>query len=103
MIGDSNDENNFPHELVLTDIQVPRLSETSGLSAIIKLSKTQLCKMLQLGGFLGRFLELLLKSRLPLVNNVLKLLAKSVLIPLRLTAAVTAADAEIHKKSYHRG
>ena len=103
MIGDSNDENNFPHELVLTDIQVPRLSETSGLSAIIKLSKTQLCKMLQLGGFLGRFLELLLKTRLPLVNNVLKLLAKSVLIPLRLTAAVSAADVEIHKKSYHRG
>ena len=103
MIGDSNDENNFPHELVLTDIQVPRLSETFGLSAIIKLSKTQLCKMLHLGGFLGRFLELLLKTRLPLVNNVLKLLAKSVLIPLRLTAAVSAADTDIDKKSYHRG
>ena len=55
--------------------------------------------MLQLGGFSGRFLELLLKTRLPLVNNVLKLLAKSVLIPLRLTAAVSAADAEMHKKS----
>ena len=99
MIGDSNDENDFPHELLLTDIQVSRLSETFGSSAIIKLSKTQLCKMLQLGGFSGRFLELLLKTRLPLVNNVLKLLAKSVLIPLRLTAAVSAADAEMNKKS----
>ena len=59
--------------------------------------------MLQLGGFSGRFLELLLKTHLPLVNNVLKLLAKSVLIPLRLTAAVSAADAEMHKKSQHRG
>ena len=32
------------------------------------------------------------------MQNVIKTLAKSVLIPLGLTAAVSAADAGIHKK-----
>ena len=52
------------------------------------MSKTQLSKMIQSGGFLGRLL------RLP---SVIQPLAKSVLIPLGLTAAA-AADAGIHKK-----
>ena len=69
------------------------------LSTDIKLSKTQLSKMMQSGGFLGRLLGPLLKTGLPLIKNVIKPLAKSVLIPLRLTAAVSAADAGIHKKS----
>ena len=67
-------------------------------STRIKLSKTQLSKMIQSGGFLGRLLGPLLKTGLPLIKNVIKPLAKSVLIPLGLTAAVSAADAEIHKK-----
>ena len=54
--------------------------------------------MIQSGGFLGRLLGPLLKTGLPLIKNVIKPLAKSVLIPLRLTAAATAADAGIHKK-----
>ena len=54
--------------------------------------------MIQSGGFLGRLLDPLLKTGLPLIKNVIKPLAKSVLIPLGLTAAVSAADAEIHKK-----
>ena len=54
--------------------------------------------MIQSGEFLGRPLRLLLKTGLPLMKNVFKPLAKSVLIPLRLTAAVSAADAGIHKK-----
>ena len=54
--------------------------------------------MIQSGGFLGRLLGPLLKTGLPLIKNVIKPLAKSVLIPLGLTAAVSAADAEIHKK-----
>ena len=53
--------------------------------------------MIQSGGFLGRLLGPLLKT-LPLIKNVIKPLAKSVLIPLRLTAAASAADAGIHKK-----
>ena len=49
-------------------------------------------------GFLGRLLGPLLKAALPLKKNVIKPLAKSVLIPLGLTAAASAADAGIHKK-----
>ena len=51
--------------------------------------------MIQSGGFLGRLLGPLLKTGLPLIKNVIKPLAKIVLIPLELTAA---ADAGIHKK-----
>ena len=54
--------------------------------------------MIQSGGFLGKLLGPLLKTGLPLIKNVIKPLAKSVLIPLGLTAAASAADAEIHKK-----
>ena len=43
-------------------------------------------------------LGLLLETGLPLIKNVIKPLAKSVLIPLRLTVAVSSADAGIHKK-----
>ena len=55
--------------------------------------------MIQSGGFLGRLLGPLLKSGLPLIKNVLKPLAKSVLIPLGLTTAASATDVGIHKKS----
>ena len=54
--------------------------------------------MIQPGGFLGRLLGPLLKTGLPLIKNVIKPLAKSVLIPLGLNAAESAADAGIHKK-----
>ena len=65
----------------------------------IKLSKTHISKMIQSGGFLSRILGPLLKTGLPLIKNVIKPLAKSVLIPLGLTAAASAADAGIYKKS----
>ena len=54
--------------------------------------------MIKSGGFLGRLLDPLLKTGLPLVKNVIKPLAKSVLIPIGLTAAASTADAGIHKK-----
>ena len=54
--------------------------------------------MIQSGGILGRFLGQLLKTGLPLMKNVIKSLVKSVLIPLGLTAAASAADPGIHKK-----
>ena len=54
--------------------------------------------MIQSGGFLGKLLGPLLKTGLPLIKSVIKPLAKSVLIPLGLTAAALAADAGIHKK-----
>ena len=53
--------------------------------------------MIQSGGFLGKLLGPLLKTGLPLIKNVITPLAKSVLIPLGLTAAA-AVDAGIHKK-----
>ena len=70
---------------------------TNYLSTDIKLSKTQLSKMIQSGGFLGRLLGPLIKTVLPLIKSVIKPLAKSVLIPFGLTAAALAADAGIHK------
>ena len=54
--------------------------------------------MIQSGRFLGRLLGPLLKTGLPLISNVIKSLAKSVLIALGLTGAASAADAGIHKK-----
>ena len=69
------------------------------LSTDIKLSKTQLSKMIQSGGFLGGLLGPLLKTGLPLIKNAIKPLAKSVLIALGLTVAASAADVGIHKKS----
>ena len=56
MIGNSNDETNFPHKLFLTNRQVADLRKAFAkhTSTGIKLSKTQLSKMIQSGGFLGR-------------------------------------------------
>ena len=98
MIGDN--ETNFPQKLLLTNRQVSnhRKAFANHLSVDIKLSKTQLSKIIQLGRFLGRLLGPLLKAGLPLVKNVIKPLAKSVLIPLGLTAVESATDAGIHKK-----
>ena len=79
VVGDSNDENNFPHELLLTNTQVPKFRKVfvNGSSANMKLSKTQLHKIGQSRGFLGRLLGPLLKTGLLLIGNVLKPLAKS--------------------------
>ena len=59
---DSNNENNFPHNLLLTNTQVSRLRKafTNNSSANIKLSKTQLHKIGQSRRFLGRLLGPLL-------------------------------------------
>ena len=91
MIGDN--ETDFPHKLLFTNRQVSNLRNAfaSNSSTDIKLSKTQLSRMIQSGGFLGILLGPLLKIGLPLIKNVIKPLAKSVLIPLGLTAAASAA------------
>ena len=100
MAGNSNDITNFPHELLSTNRQVANIRKAfaNHLSTDIKLSKTQLSNMIQSGEFLGRLLGRLLKTGLPLMKSVIKPLARSVLIPLGLTAAASAADAGIHKK-----
>ena len=99
-MDNSDDKTNFPHKLLLTNRQVTNLRKSfaNNLSTGIKLSKAQLSKIIQSGGFLGRLLGTLLKTGLPLVKNVIKPLAKSVLIPLGLTAAASTADAGIHKQ-----
>ena len=56
--------------------------------------------MVQVRGFLGTHLSPLLKTGLLVMKNVITPLAKSVLIPLGLTAAASAADAGIHKKKF---
>ena len=68
MIGDN--ENNFTHKLLLTNRQVSNLRNAfaNHSSTDIKLSKTQLYKMIQSGGFLGRLLGPLLKTGLPLIK-----------------------------------
>ena len=98
MTGDN--ETNFHHKLLLANRQVSNLRKAfaNHLSPDIKLSKTQLSKMIQSEGFLDRLLGPLLKTGLPLIKNVIEPLAKSVLIPLVLTAVASAADAGIHKK-----
>ena len=101
MVGNSNDNTNFPHELLLTNRQVANIRKAfaKNTSTDIKLSKTQLSKTIQSGGCLGRLLGPLLKTGLSLIKSVIKPLAKSVLISLGLIAATSAADAGIHKKN----
>ena len=67
MIGDN--ETNFPHKLLLTNRKVANLRKAfaNHTSADVKLSKIQLSKMMQSGGFLGRLLDPLLKTGLPLI------------------------------------
>ena len=68
MIGDN--ENNFPRKLLLTNRKVANIRKAfdNHSSTDIKLSKSQLSKMIQLGGFLGRLLDPLLKTGLPLIK-----------------------------------
>ena len=68
MIGDSDDETNFSHELLLTGRQISSIRKafSNNSSVDIKFSKTQLSKMIQSGGFLGKLLGPLLKTELPL-------------------------------------
>ena len=92
--------NNLPHEILLTARQKTKIRNAfnNNRSIDLKHSKAQINKIIQSSGFLGKLLGPLLKTRLSLIKNVIKPLAKSVLIPLGLSAAASAADAGIHKK-----
>ena len=89
MIGDSSDKTSFPHELLLTDRQVfsIRKAFSKNSSDDIKLSKTQLLKMIQSGGFLGRLLDPLLKTGLPLIKNAITPLAKKCISSFRINCS----------------
>ena len=91
--------------MLLTTTQFSKLCKdfAKGSSAKIKLSKTQFHKIGQSGEFLGTLLGPLLKTELLLLGNALKLLAKSVLIPLGLKPAASPVDAAFHKKMLGSG
>ena len=90
------DGNNLPHELLLTTRQKTKLRNAfnNNMSTDIKLSKAQITKIIQSGGFLG---SLLSKLAGPLMKVAIPL-AKNVLAPLGITAAASAIDAGIQKK-----
>ena len=93
--------NDLPHELLLTTRQKTKLRNAfnNNMSTDLKLSKAQISKIIQSGGFLGSLLSklagLLMKVAIPL--------AKNVLVQLGITAATSAIDAGIQKKIYGSG
>ena len=87
--------NNLPHELLLTTRQKTKVRNAfnNNMSTDLKLSKAQISKIIQSGGFLGSLSKLagpLMKVAIPL--------AKNVLAPLGITAAGSPIDAGIKKK-----
>ena len=87
----NNDE--LPHELLLTTRQNTKLRNAinNNLATAIKLSKAQIKKLIQSGRFLGKLLSKLVG---PLIKVAMPL-AKNVLAPLGLTAAMSAIDGSI--------
>ena len=88
--------NNLPHELLLTTRQKTKLRNAfnNNMSTDLKLSKAQISKIIESGGFLGSLLS-------KLAGTIMKIaipLAKNVLAPLGITAAAWAIDAGIKKK-----
>ena len=91
----------LPHELLLTARQNTKLRNAinNNLATDIKLSKAQIKKLIQSGGFLGKLLS---KLAGPLMKVALPL-AKNVLAPLGLTAAMFSIDGSIQKKIHGLG
>ena len=89
--------NDLPHELLLTARQKTKLRNAfnNNMSIDLKLSKAQVSKIIQSGGFLG---SLLSKLAGPLMKVAIPL-AKKVLPPLGITTAASAIDAQIQKKN----
>ena len=89
-------KNETPHKLFLTARQNIKLRNgvNNNSATDIKLSKAQIKKIIQSGGFLGKLLS---KLAGPLMKVALPL-AKNVLAPLGLTAAMSAIDGSIQKK-----
>ena len=94
------DENDLPHELLLTTQKTKlRNAFNNNMSTDLKLSKAQISKIILSGGFLGSLLS-------KLIGQLMKVavpLAKSILVPLEITAAASAIDAGIQKKIHGSG
>ena len=101
MVSNSDDNTNFPHALLLTNSQVANIRKAfaKNTSTDIKLSRTQLSKMIQSGGFLGNLLG---KLAGPLMRVAMPL-AKNVLAPLGISAAMSAIDGSIKRKMLGSG
>ena len=95
------DKDELPHELLLTTRQNTKLRNAinNNLATDIKLSKAQIKKLIQSGGFLGKLLS---KLAGPLMKVAMPL-AKNILAPLGLTAAMSAIDGSIQKKTHGSG
>ena len=95
------DGNDLPHELLLTTRQKTKLRNAfnNNMSTDLKLSKAQISKIIQSGGFLG---SLLSKLAGPLMKVAIPLV-KDVLAPVGITAAASVIDAGIQKKIHGLG
>ena len=95
------DGNDLPHELLQTTRQKTKLKNAfnNNVSTELKLSKAQISKIIQSGGFLG---SLLSKLAGPLMKVAIPS-AKNVLAPLGITAAASAINAGIQKKIHGSG
>ena len=87
--------NNLPHELFLRTRQTTKLRNAieNNISTNVKLSKAQVSKIIQSGGFLGSLLGVLAG---PLMKVTVSL-GKNILAPLGLTAAMSAIDGAIQR------
>ena len=94
-------KDNSPHELLLTKTQAAKLKKAinNNMSVDIKLSRAQIKKLIQSGGFVGTLLS---KLAGPLMKVAMPL-AKNVLAALGLTAAMSAVDGSIQKKIHGSG
>ena len=95
------DGNDLPHELLLTTRQKTKLRNAfnNNMSTDLKLSRAQISKIIQSGGFIGSLLSKLVG---PLMKVAITL-AKNVLAPLGITAATSAIDAGIQTKIHGSG
>ena len=91
------DRNDLPHQLLL--ITRLRNAFNNNISTDLKLSRAQISKIIQSGGFLGSLLN---KLAGPLMKGAISL-AKTVLAPLGITAAASAIDPGIQKKIHGSG
>ena len=93
--------NDLPHELLLTTRQKTKLRNAfnNNMSTDLKLSRPQISKIIQSGGFLGSFLS---KLAGPLMKVAISL-AKNILASLGITTAASAINAGIQKKIHGSG
>ena len=101
MILNMFDRNYLPHELLLTTRQRTKLRNAfnNNISTDVTLSKAQISKIIQS----GEFVESLLSKLAGPLMKVAVPLAKNILAPLGITAAASAIDAEIQKKTHVSG